>query len=754
MPLGTVLCLKYPPPTYSNLKLDFTLSSGIFESKTPLDLGNPREHYFGGIQTIRRNMIPGSASNSIWVLVIFLQFSACSAAFALEPLPAQNALRPVEVKVSPDRIHSNEPVEITIRAALQAKVVTLQYQTVDPGKYIAVKDAAYKSQWTDIPMVQSQPSSQATYTSQIPVSVQLNRRLVRYRFRILTMQDQTRYLPALDDPEPNFAYFVYDGVPPWKGAVEPRSRDPKRGEVVEFGTNAMTQVQNYFLIGKARDIQNATWYEQSNDKDYKYTGTFVADGKVYDHVRFRARGGVWRHAMGKNMWKVDFNKGHLFQAKDDYGEPYKTKWSKLNLRPCIQQGDYGRRGEQGMYESVGFRLFNLAGVEAPRTHWISWRIVDEPVENPPSQYHGDFWGLYLAIENEDRHFLTEHGLPDGNLYKMMFGEGELSNQGANQVTNKSDLHQFTSGLHRNQTDNWWRTNVDLPRYYSYRSILEAIHHYDIDAGKNYDFYLNPKTSQWTVIPWDIDLTWADHMYGGGHEPFMHPVLSRPTFQLEYQNRLREIRDLLFNADETDRLIDECAALISNQKRPPSIADADRAKWDYHPIMASRYVIQQKAGQGQFYQASETGDFAGMVRQMKQYVRNRAAYIDRSLLDDSSIPITPTIAFTGKPGNFVNDLSLKSSAFSGSGQFAAMKWRIGEVDPRKPINGKPARRGHYEITPIWESGELGVFKPEIAVPQVAMKPGHTYRARVRMKDQAGRWSHWSAPYQFVAATSAE
>ena len=36
-----------------------------------------------------------------------------------------------------------------------------------------------------------------------------------------------------------------------------------------------------------------------------------------------------------------------------------------------------------MFESVGFRLFNLAGVESPRTHWTSLRIVDEKTGAPP-----------------------------------------------------------------------------------------------------------------------------------------------------------------------------------------------------------------------------------------------------------------------------------------------------------------------------------------------------------------------------------
>jgi hypothetical protein len=76
-----------------------------------------------------------------------------------------------------------------------------------------------------------------------------------------------------------------------------------------------------------------------------------------------------------------------------------VKWGKLNLGACIQQGDYGMRGEQGMFEAVGFRLFNLAGIEASRTHWVHLRIVDQSEESPLDQYSGDFWGLYLAVEN-------------------------------------------------------------------------------------------------------------------------------------------------------------------------------------------------------------------------------------------------------------------------------------------------------------------------------------------------------------------
>src|SRR5439155_11452410 len=133
------------------------------------------------------------------------------------------------------------------------------------------------------------------------------------------------------------------------------------------------------------------WLDKYTGDLYKWTGTLVYDGEVYDHIHYRARGGVWRYAMGKNMWKFDLNRGHSFQARDDYGKKYHTQWTKLNLGACIQQGDFLHRGEQGMFEAVGFRLFNLAGVEAPNTHWAQLRVLDHEAEaDPTNQYVGDF----------------------------------------------------------------------------------------------------------------------------------------------------------------------------------------------------------------------------------------------------------------------------------------------------------------------------------------------------------------------------
>ena len=62
--------------------------------------------------------------------------------------------------------------------------------------------------------------------------------------------------------------------------------------------------------------------------------------------------------------------------------------------------------------------------------------------------------------------------------------------------------------------------------------------------------------------------------------------------------------------------------------------------------------------------------------------------------------------------------------------------------------RPTLQRPYEITTIWES-ETPTFVADLALPSSVAVPGHAYRVRVRMKDTTGRWSHWSAPVEFVA-----
>jgi hypothetical protein len=689
-----------------------------------------------------------------------------------------------QVQHLPRQPAGSEPVIITAKITDPEGVgaVFLDYQVVEPGNYIELSDAAYQSNWNTLVMNDTGTGGDAQagdsiYSVTLPSSIQVHRRLVRYRIRATDGRDLSVQVPYPDDPQPNFAYFVYNGIPAWRGSIRP-GVEP----VLEFPAEEMGRLPAYHLLSKESSVENSTWFSRYQGDQYLWSGTMVHDGHVYDHIRYRARGGVWRYAMCKNMWKFRFNRGHEFQAYDNWGNPFTRKWTRLNLGASIQQGDYGHRGEQGMFESVGFRLFNLAGVEAPHTAFVSFRIIDAPQEaNPTDQFTGDFWGVYLVTEQIDGRFLDEHDLPDGNLYKMENGtgpagaNGELANQGPDQVSDSSDLIAFRTVAEgpNNRSDDWWRANLDLPRYYSYQAILQAIHHYDVCCGKNYYYYRHPHTGHWSVLPWDLDLSWDDGMYvsgtSGGTEPFRSRVLSdfssapsRPQLTIEFKNRVREIRDLLFNPDQSWQLIDEYAALLRGPRTGPTLLDADRAMWDYNPRMiSSTYSTSpgSKAGHGRFYQAgTPTKDFAGMVQKMKNYVHYRAsvAFLSSAgsgldgLARDNQIPGTPSLTATHPDGFPINRLTFQSSPYAGTHPFVSREWRLAEVAPPLAPVYDPQRPRRYEIQADWESGPIpSLSELTISIPASAVRVGSTYRVRTRVTDATGRSSHWSPAIQFVA-----
>lgn len=686
-----------------------------------------------------------------------------------------------QVEHSPNQPKSGETVKVTVKATDPDGItsVSLQYQIVSPGSYIELTDTAYTNDWTSLPMVDTgsngdDAAGDSVYTVLLPGSMQVHRRLIRYRITAVDGGARSLQVPYLDDLAPNFAYFVYDGVPAWQGSIQPGT-----APVVTYSAAEMGRLPVYHLIAKKAAVEDATWFSRYGGDLYRWAGTLVYDGKVYDHIHYRMRGGVWRYSMVKNMWKFKLNRGHELHARDQWGNLYQEKWTRLNFGANIQQGDFNHRGEQGMFESVGFRLFNLGGLAAPLTTFVTYRIIDEAQESfPGNQFEGDFWGLYTVIEQEDGNFLDEHGLPDGNLYKMENGfgpagaNGEIKNQGPNQVDNYSDLINFRNQLSTAQPDTWWRANVDLDEYYDYFTILQAIHHHDICCGKNYYYYFNPTNNKMSVRVWDLDLTWADNMYEAGDggtdelydrgQPFS--ATAHPAIRMELGNRVRELIDLLLNSDQAFRVIDEHAGILQGPNGTANILAADRAMWDYNPKMASSTYSQNvgKAGQGRFYtfpgesatNSALRGSFDATVQILKHYILRRTlstTYPSGTPLQtwatDSQIPATPIVTYVGGDGFPLNELAFRVSNYSGNNPFAALKWRIAEITPTNTPAYNPLAPAKYEAETTWESAELTPFSSDITIPASVVRVDSTYRVRCRFKDSTGRWGRWSNPVEF-------
>src|SRR6267142_4994588 len=83
------------------------------------------------------------------------------------------------VRHSPQQPRSGQVVQITATLPAEIPLATLEYQVVDPGKYIELRDPAYKTNWVSIAMSRSK----ADFVASLPAELQKHRRLVRYRIR-------------------------------------------------------------------------------------------------------------------------------------------------------------------------------------------------------------------------------------------------------------------------------------------------------------------------------------------------------------------------------------------------------------------------------------------------------------------------------------------------------------------------------------------------------------------------------------------
>ncbi|HEY6562857.1 MAG TPA: CotH kinase family protein, partial [Pirellulaceae bacterium] len=234
---------------------------------------------------------------------------------------------------------------------------------------------------------------------------------------------------------------------------------------------------------------------------------------------------------------------------------------------------------------MSYRLFELAGIPSPRTHYVHFRVVDEAGETGGTQYIGDLWGLYLAVEQPDGSFLDDRGLPDGNVYKIEGSNGDKKHQGKTQPLDTSDWNAFRGSSASTQNEAYWRANMNLFSYYTFRAANRILGNVDVREGYNHYFYNNP-VGGWTVMPWDCDMMFIAETHWSGTIQ-QKACLNVPVLALEYANRAREMLDLVCSdpspaGGQIAQLIDEYAQLVNPAGQPLTWSDLDHYLWNYHP----------------------------------------------------------------------------------------------------------------------------------------------------------------------------
>ncbi len=657
---------------------------------------------------------------------------------------ANNAPYITKADHTPDQPKDIDKVLITakVRDADGLSAVWVAYQVVLPGQYIRVFDPEYGTNWTTVDMNDGGLDGDAqvgdgVYTATL--APQMHRTVVRYIIyaKDVSAEQKVSRAPRETDPSKNYAYFVYNGVPPYEAAItylgSPRTH------------TVLTKLPVYHLIGDRDDVleceyREISWWDKVGRHEFRWRGTFVYDGEVYDHIYFRLRGGVHRYHQHKRAYKIKFNRGRRFVMKDNDGQLFPEKRKKLNLNSNIQQVWTGKRGEEGIYESLGQRLFRDVGVRFSYTTFVHLRVIDDASETGADQYKGDFYGIFTEVEQPDDNLLKTHEHPlTGNLYKI--DTGALNGKWEKEVNDippltESDIQAFWDGYRGSPTVTWWRNNLNLQSWYSYNAIVDAIHHTDISAGKNYYYYRNPQTNLWEVFPWDLDLVF-DVPYDAGQHEFVSRILGTypDPFGVEYKNRLREILQLIYTPEHIFPIVDEWRNLIIE------MTEADRDRWDRMPL-PSPYPFQGQLEQSPWQNLFATLDVR--IAGLKNWIVSRRATMI-GWARDTDIPAKPVNLSPTNGAEARGVPLLVSSYFSDPNEsaHAASRWIA-------------IKKGADWAYPLWDSGDDYMNKISITAPSQVIENLEWYEWRVKHRDNTNRWSEWSDPTSFqvliVADTS--
>jgi hypothetical protein len=586
--------------------------------------------------------------------------------------------------------------------------VELLYQIVAPGEFIPAflplpyttllsspdaprppnPEFENPARWIRVTM---SPIGEDVFSAQIPA--QDHRSLVRYRIVASDLDGASVQVPYPDDRSLNFACFVYDGVPDYEA------------NGTTFPSEMLTSLPVYTMITRDQDRSYAYAYSsglqipKSNPArgTYNWECALVYDGIVYDHVDWRLRQNNDRYAgRGKRSMRFRMNRGHYFQAHDEKGDPLPVKWRRFNTSKMSR---FGGTNSYGLHETINSKLWRMVGVECPYFLPAHFRMIDGAAE-APDPYNGDFFGLTTIVQEIDGRLLDERELADGNIYKLKDGitnPRELQrNQTRTGVSDGSDFTNIRLNLNASQSESWLRQHVDWEQWARYHAVVEAVRHYDFGTPsshfKNRAWYFQEAAGsalgKLRLIPHDHDASWLKGyhdslntvgnsigtgfpwaaIFDGNTRP---PSGEKPAFTRDYRNVIREFRQLLWQPETVNSLIDDHVALIED------FTVADRARWTGGSSAAGREVMVDIANIATPMKAMA---FESDTMYGSNLVGGRGAFLDQ-IAADPAIPDQPVITYLGDPGFPAGSLQFTSTAFAdpqGNETFGRMEWRLAEV----------------------------------------------------------------------------
>ncbi|MCB1097170.1 MAG: CotH kinase family protein, partial [Verrucomicrobiae bacterium] len=357
-------------------------------------------------------------------------------------------------------------------------------------------------------------------------------------------------------------------------------------------------------------------------------------GQFYDNVESDLHGQSTR---GGNFVKKSFNV--------DFPETQRFRWKEGEKRVRDINLLTNWADKANMRHPLAYEVLREAGVAA---HFAFTVRV---------QQNGEFYSIQDIIEDPDDTYLDRAGLnPDGALYKMYnsFNNTSEARATANEKKTRKadgrddiiDLYAGISQRDANEKRAYIMDNIDIPKTVNYLATNLLPSNTDC-CHKNYYLYRDTdQTNEWTMLPWDLDLSWGRQWNGtdnyfddklfadrpiilGTNNGFVNAALATPGVRDMVLRRIRSVSDRFIQPPGTpvqdrwlERRLDEILAQIDPNDIEPSDADLDWEKWGTWTNPPYRRLIGNSLAT-----ADEKHTMRGAIQRIKdEYAEQRREYV--------------------------------------------------------------------------------------------------------------------------------
>jgi len=362
------------------------------------------------------------------------------------------------------------------------------------------------------------------------------------------------------------------------------------GQLADSPRNKLPHYELKMDARKLRDLDRNPYSDQT------HPATFLAGGKEYA-AKVRPRG-AWARSWPKKALKIFFEDGKEFDGNHC-----------LNLNSAWRDAAFVR-------EPLAFQIYAACGVPASTARMVRLDV------------NGQFYGLYVEVEQPDKPFLKRHNLKGAAIYKANSHEGRADERdlGSEQSyaphyekeTRKSEGHaglqQFCRALAATKTPTleFFTNHVDVPEYINYLAASVLVQNWDWFNKNHFLVHDDRGSGKWLVVPWDLDRTFGDHWHGDfdradvplllgtralpgptGWNRMAERFFSDATLRARFLDRLDELLQKEFTKARLFPILDQLESQIAAE------AARDRKRWsgagDLHDgiVEVKGYILRRR-----------------------------------------------------------------------------------------------------------------------------------------------------------------